>query len=100
MVTVIVKTSYFQNYNVTESGFGETPHWKPKGSHTFHLPIETDTLNRVDFISMERAIKSLLDKYNSINEKYEFISYDIQHTPATVLNGLDGEIIYELYKNN
>lgn len=41
---LIVGCQYFENYNVGPEGFGEVPHWKPKGGHEFEIEVNSDVL--------------------------------------------------------
>jgi len=40
---VIIHCQYFENYNVGPDGFGETPHWKPKGGFEFDADMEAQS---------------------------------------------------------
>ena len=54
---VLVHCQYFENYNVDINGFGEVPHWKPKGGHTFQMPIDSDVMFYADEDKVIQAIK-------------------------------------------
>jgi hypothetical protein len=80
--TILVNTQYYENYNVTSNGFGETPSWKAKGGHTFSIEMDADLLMYSD----SKAIFSkMLESQNSIAERFEYIDYEIQWSKPTVL---------------
>jgi hypothetical protein len=95
-INVIVTAQYYENYNVGPDGFGETPYWKPKGGHTFNLPLDSDTLFYGEDVLIA-GIKELLKKQNSIAQKFEYIEHDILWDEPTVLDGLEDEMI-KMYK--
>ena len=90
---VIVTTQYYENYNVNAEGFGETPYWKPKGSHQFVFPVEeTYNIMYAGESEMRTAITNLLSGYNTIAERFEYISYEMEYSDPTPVMGLEAEI--------
>ena len=81
--TVLVHTQYHENYNVGPEGFGATPHWKPKGGHTFSIEMDTDILMYAD--NVEQIFAQLVERQSTIAEKFEYISHEIQWQEPTVL---------------
>ena len=72
---ILVHTQYFENYNVGPEGFGEVPHWKPKGGHTFQIEMDADLLLYTD---PAEVFGKMLEKQNSIAERFTYIEYEIQ----------------------
>jgi len=87
---VIIHTQYFENYNVGPDGFGEVPHWKPKGGHQFMIEMDSDTLFYADNIA--EAFQKMLDKHESPAERFEYVDYEIQWSEPTPL-GTEDEFI-------
>lgn len=87
---VIIHTQYFENYNVGPDGFGEVPHWKPKGGHQFMIEMDADTLFYADNIA--EAFQKMLDKHESVAERFEYVDYEIQWSEPTPL-GTEDEFI-------
>lgn len=85
--TVLVHTQYFENYNVGPEGFGTTPHWKPKGGHTFSIEMDADTLFYCD--DAPAVFQKMLDEQSSIAEKFEYIDHEIQWQEPTPLGTED-----------
>jgi len=81
--TVLVHTQYHENYNVGPEGFGATPHWKPKGGHTFSIEMDVDILMYAD--NVEQIFAQLVERQSTIAEKFEYISHEIQWQEPTVL---------------
>ena len=73
LVNLLVNCQYYENYNVGPDGFGDVPHWKPKGGQYFLMPIDSDDVLFTDESVMKTAINKVLDKHNSIAEKFECI---------------------------
>ena len=82
-VTLLVHTQYLENYNVGPEGFGATPHWKPKGGHTFSMQIDSDILLYSD--DTEAILTKMVEQHNSIAEKFEYIDHEIQWQEPTNL---------------
>jgi hypothetical protein len=95
---VIVHCQYFENYNVGPDGFGETPYWKPKGGFDFVMPIDSDTMFYADTEVVVQAIKNLVEKQNTIGERFEYIDYEMVFSEPFVVKGLEQEItkVYEM----
>jgi len=82
--TIIINTQYYENYNVGPEGFGATPHWKPKGPHQFQIEIHLSQITySTDDVS--KVFQALLDNHETIAEKFEYISHEIQWQEPTVL---------------
>jgi len=92
LVNLLVNCQYYENYNVGPEGFGDVPHWKPKGGHYFLMPIDSDDVVYTDESVMKTAINKVLDKHNSIAEKFECIDYEIQWSEPTRIEGLQDEL--------
>ena len=90
---LIVTCQYYENYNVGPDGFGEVPYWKPKGGHTFAMPIDSDVVLYADTDELIQAIKNLVEKQNSIAEKFEYIEHELVFSEPTVVEGLMEELI-------
>ena len=95
---VLVHCQYFENYNVDINGFGEVPHWKPKGGHTFQMPIDSDIMMYADEDKVIQAITNLVESQNSIAERFEYREHELVISEPTLVEGLEGEIqkLYEL----
>ena len=95
---VIVHCQYFENYNVGPEGFGEVPHWKPKGGFDFVMPIESDVLFYADTEVVVNAIKNLVEKQNTIGDRFEYLDHEVLFQEPSVVNGLEQEIdrLYEV----
>ena len=97
-VKVVVNCQYYENYNVGPDGFGEVPYWKPKGGHTFEMPIDSDVVFYADTEVVVQAIKNMVEKQNSIAEKFEYREHEFVSVEPSVVNGLENEIdrLYEM----
>ena len=89
---LLVHCQYFENYNVDANGFGEVPHWKPKGGHTFTMPVDSDTVFYADEDKLIQAIKNLVESQNSIVEKFEYIEHELVTSEPTLVEGLETEL--------
>jgi len=89
---VLVHCQYFENYNVDINGFGEVPHWKPKGGHTFQMPIDSDVMFYADEDKVIQSIKNLVESQNSIAEKFEYREHELVFSEPTLVEGLKEEI--------
>ena len=89
---VLVHCQYFENYNVDINGFGEVPHWKPKGGHTFQMPIDSDIMMYADEDKVIQAITNLVESQNSIAEKFEYREHELVFSEPTLVEGLLEEI--------
>ena len=95
---ILVHCQYYENYNVGPDGFGEVPYWKPKGGHTFEMPIDSDVVFYADTEVVVQAIKNMVEKQNSIAEKFEYREHEFVSVEPSVVNGLEEEIdrLYEM----
>ena len=95
---VLVHCQYYENYNVGPDGFGEVPYWKPKGGHTFEMPIDSDVVFYGDTQVVVQAIENMVEKQNSIAEKFEYVDHEFVSVEPSVVNGLEEEIdrLYEM----
>lgn len=91
-VNLLVECQYYENYNVGPEGFGEVPHWKPKGGHYFLMPIDSDEIMYADTADLEAAIKVVLEKENTIAEKFEYLGHEIQWSTPDKVGGLEVEL--------
>ena len=90
---VLVHCQYYENYNVGPEGFGEVPYWKPKGGHTFKMPIDSDIMLYADTDVILKAIKDLVESQNSIAERFEYIEHELEISEPTLVEGLESQII-------
>jgi|SRR5210317_65522 hypothetical protein len=95
---LVVNCQYYENYSVGPDGFGEVPHWKPKGGHTFQMPIDSDVVMYTDDEIMKKAIINLIESQNSIAERFEYREHRVVFSEPTLVNGLQTEIqkLYEV----
>jgi len=95
---LLVHCQYYENYNVDANGFGEIPHWKPKGGHTFTMPVDSDTVFYADEDKLIQAIKNLVESQNSIAAKFEYVEHELVTSEPTLVEGLEKELdkLYEL----
>ena len=99
---VIVHCQYYENYNVGPEGFNTygdgLPHWKPKGLFQFAMPIDSDVVFYADTEVVLQAIKNMVEKQNSIAEKFEYREHEFVSVEPSVVNGLEEEIdrLYEM----
>ena len=91
-VKIVVNCQYYENYNVGPDGFGEVPHWKPKGGHTFEMPIDSDAVIYTDDEVMKKAILNLVEKQNTIVERFEYREHRVVFSEPSVVEGLESEI--------
>ena len=84
---VIVYTQFYENYNVGPDGPGEVPHWKPKGGHEFEIEINSDYLFYCD--DADAVFSEMVSNHNSVVEKFEYKSYEIQFSEPTKLGTAD-----------
>jgi len=89
---LLVHCQYYENYNVDANGFGEVPYWKPKGGHTFKMPVDSDTVFYTDEDKLIQAIKNLVESQNSIVEKFEYIEHELVTSEPTLVEGLEAEL--------
>ena len=89
---LLVHCQYFENYNVDINGFGEVPHWKPKGGHTFQMPIDSDVMFYADEDKVIQAIKNLVESQNSIACKFEYLEHELAIAEPTLVEGLETEL--------
>lgn len=97
-VKIVVNCQYYENYNVGPDGFGEVPYWKPKGGHTFEMPVDSDVVMYTDDEVMAKAIINLVESQNSIAERFEYREHRVVFTEPSVVEGLESEIqkLYEV----
>jgi len=91
-VNVRVSCQYYENYNVGPDGFGETPYWKPKGGFEFIFPIDSDVMMYAPEEHLLTAIKSLVAKQNTMAERFEYISHEVEFNEPYVVEGLITEL--------
>lgn len=91
-VNLLVECQYYENYNVGPEGFGEVPHWKPKGGHQFLMPINSDYLMYADESQIDEAITKIVEKQNTISCKFEYREYQIQWSKPDKVGGLEEEL--------
>lgn len=91
-MNIIVTTQYYENYNVGPNGFGETPNWRPKGSHEFIFPIDSDLAMYTPVEVLSNAIRNMLERQNTIAERFELVDYKLQFSQPTLVEGLEEEI--------
>lgn len=91
-VNILVNCQYYENYNVGPDGFGEVPYWKPKGGHTFKMPIDSDTLMYIESSDLVNAINVLVEKQNNVASRFEYIDHEIQWSKPDLVEGLQEEI--------
>lgn len=88
---VIIKTQYFENYNVNAEGFNlegdGKPYWKPKGGFEFQMEIDTDILFYCD--NVESVFQKMLDDHETVAERFEFREYEIQWQEPHLLGSED-----------
>lgn len=82
--TVIIKTQYYENYNVGPDGFNtygdKQPHWKPKGGMDFVIEMDADILLYCD--NKEEVFQKMLDGHETDAQRFEYRDYEIQwHNP-------------------
>jgi len=98
---LLVHCQYYENYNVGPDGFNTygdgLPHWKPKGGHTFKMPIDADMVLYADRDKLTKAIKKLVESQNSIAERFEYREHELVTSEPTLVQGLE-ETIVNLYK--
>jgi hypothetical protein len=91
-VNILVNCQYYENYNVGPDGFGEVPYWKPKGGHTFKMPIDSDILMYIESSDLVNAINVLVEKQNNVASRFEYIDHEIQWSKPDLVEGLQEEI--------
>jgi len=99
---LLVHCQYYENYNVGPDGFNTygdgLPHWKPKGGHTFKMPVDADMVFYADEDKLIQAIKNLVESQNSIAGRFEYCEHELVISEPTLVEGLEGEIqkLYQL----
>lgn len=91
-IKIVVNCQYYENYNVGPDGFGEVPYWKRKGGHTFEMPIDSVAVMYSDTEVLVEAIKNLVEKQNTIAERFEYIEHEVVFGEPSVVKGLESEI--------
>lgn len=96
-IKVVVNCQYYENYNVGPDGFNTygdgLPHWKPKGGYTFEMPIDSDVVMYCDNEVLVKAIKNLVEKENTIVDRFEYIDHEVVFSEPAVIEGLESEIV-------
>ena len=95
-VNVLVDCQYYENYNVGPDGFNtfgdKQPHWKPKGGHSFLMPIDSDTIMYTDPSELVTAICTLVEKQNTVASRFEYMGHEVQWSEPEKIEGLEEEI--------
>jgi len=91
-VKLVVNCQYYENYNVGPEGFGEVPYWKPKGGHTFEMPVDSDVVMYTQTNVLVEAIKKLVEKQNTLVERFEYMEHEVVFGEPSVVEGLESEI--------
>ena len=93
MNKILVHAQYYENYNVGPEGFNmygdKQPHWKPKGGHTFQIEMDADLLM---FSDPAEVFGKMLEKQNSIAERFEYVDYEVQWQEPTLLGSQEDYI--------
>lgn len=95
--TVIIDAQYYENYNVGPEGFGEKPYWKPKGGHKFQIEMDIDILMYCQ--DAPKAFQKMLDKHETIAERFEYIGYEILWQEPSLL-GTEDDFLNAAYGNH
>ncbi len=90
---LIVSCQYYENYNVGPEGFGEVPHWKPKGGHEFEIEVDSDVLLYSN--KLEEHLTKLVEAQSTIAEKFEYREHELKWSEPSVLST---EKLYELIR--
>ena len=91
---LIVGCQYFENYNVGPEGFGEVPHWKPKGGHEFEIEVNSDVLLYSN--DLVKHLTKMVEAQSTIAEKFEYRDHELKWSEPSVLST---EKFYELINN-
>ena len=91
---LIVGCQYFENYNVGPDGFGEVPHWKPKGGHEFEIEVNSDVLLYSN--DLVKHLTKMVEAQSTIAEKFEYRDHELKWSEPSVLST---EKLYELINN-
>ena len=91
---LIVGCQYFENYNVGPNGFGEVPHWKPKGGHEFEIEVNSDVLLYSN--DLVKHLTKMVEAQSTIAEKFEYRDHELKWSEPSVLST---EKLYELINN-
>jgi hypothetical protein len=84
MASIRILTQYLENYSDTQ-----TPHWKPKGGHTFTVNnIDTDTFMYAE--NIVKVLTTLCEEQSNDYCKYEYRDHDID------FHGADHSITAEM----
>jgi hypothetical protein len=95
-VKLVINCQYFENYNVGPEGFGEVPHWKPKGGHEFEIEVDSDVLLYSN--KLEEHLTTLVEGESTIAEKFEYRGHELKWSdPSTIKNGKNR--LYKLITN-
>jgi len=91
---LIVGCQYFENYNVGPEGFGDVPHWKPKGGHEFEIEVNSDVLLYSN--DLVKHLTKMVEAQSTIAEKFEYRDHELKWSEPSVLST---EKLYELINN-
>ena len=95
-VNVVVNCQYFENYNVGTDGFNtfgdKQPHWKPKGGHTFTMPIDSDTVTYTEPSELVDVFVLLLKNKTMFNLVFSTLTMKFNGVSFDVIEGLQEEI--------
>ena len=92
-VKLVINCQYYENYNVGPVGFGEVPHWKPKGGHEFEIEVDSDVLLYSN--KLEEHLTKLVEAQSTIAEKFEYRDHELKWSEPSVLST---EKLYELIR--
>lgn len=85
---VHIHTQYYENYNFYDGG---TPHWKPKGGHTFTMRVDDDLFLYEEDVCIS-AIKSLLQEESNNACRYEYVEHELIFSEPTELKGFEERV--------
>ena len=84
-VKINVTAQVYENYNVDADGFGDVPHWKPKGGMQFVIEgVDVDDVMYADKEQLIAAIKDQLKQQSNIAEKFEYIDHEVIFQEAII----------------
>ena len=87
MAKLLITTQTYENY-----GSATEPYWKPKGGFEFIFPIDSDVMMYAPEEHLLTAIKSLVAKQNTMAERFEYISHEVEFNEPYVVEGLITEL--------
>ena len=83
-VKLVINCQYYENYNVGPEGFGEVPHWKPKGGHEFEIEVDSDVLLYSN--KLEEHLTKMVEDETTEYEKFEYRGHELKFSEPTELN--------------